>query len=153
MTTPGDTLSRNCTFSLPIPTFPLQALPYHSKKAEQGSAGKESTCSAGDLGSIPGLGRSPGKGKGYHSSIFAWRIPWTVYSPWGHKDLDTTEWLSLSGIRSATWGRHISPLAWGQFMSGQGGYREATATRELGRQVLKPLWRLRNDHSKVIWLR
>ena len=30
-----------------------------------GSAGKESTCSAGELGSIPGLGRSPGKGTGY----------------------------------------------------------------------------------------
>ena len=30
-----------------------------------GSAGKESTCSAGDLGSIPGLGRSPGEWKGY----------------------------------------------------------------------------------------
>ena len=30
-----------------------------------GSAGKESTCNMGDLGSIPGLGRSPGKGKDY----------------------------------------------------------------------------------------
>ena len=29
-----------------------------------GSAGKESTCNAGDLGSVPGLGRSPGEGKG-----------------------------------------------------------------------------------------
>ena len=29
------------------------------------SAGKESDCNAGDLGSIPGLGRSPGEGKGY----------------------------------------------------------------------------------------
>ena len=29
------------------------------------SAGKESTCSAGDLGSVPGLGRSSGEGKGY----------------------------------------------------------------------------------------
>ena len=29
------------------------------------SVGKESTCSAGDTGSIPGSGRSPGKGKGY----------------------------------------------------------------------------------------
>ena len=28
-------------------------------------AGKESTCNAGDLDSIPGLGRSPGEGKGY----------------------------------------------------------------------------------------
>ena len=30
-----------------------------------GSAGKESVCNAGDLGSIPGLGRCPGEGKGY----------------------------------------------------------------------------------------
>ena len=30
-----------------------------------GSAGKESTCNLGDLGSIPGLGKSPGEGKGY----------------------------------------------------------------------------------------
>ena len=30
-----------------------------------GSAGKESTCSPGDMGSIPGLGRSPGEGKGF----------------------------------------------------------------------------------------
>ena len=30
-----------------------------------GSVGKESACNAGDLGSIPGLGRSPGAGKGY----------------------------------------------------------------------------------------
>ena len=29
------------------------------------SAGKESTCNAGDLGSIVGLGRSPGEGKGH----------------------------------------------------------------------------------------
>ena len=30
-----------------------------------GSAGKESACNEGDLGSIPGLGRSPGEGNGY----------------------------------------------------------------------------------------
>ena len=30
-----------------------------------GSAGKESTCNVGDLGSVPGLGKSPGEGKGY----------------------------------------------------------------------------------------
>ena len=29
------------------------------------SAGKESTCTVGELGSIPGLGRSPGEGKDY----------------------------------------------------------------------------------------
>ena len=42
-----------------------------------GSDGKESTCSAGDLGLIPSLGKSPAGGHGYHSSILAWRIPWT----------------------------------------------------------------------------
>ena len=81
-----------------------------------GSVGRESTCSAGDPGSVPGSGRSAGEGIGYplqysflvaqlvknppamhetwvlslgwkdplekgkaiHSSIVAWRIPWTV---------------------------------------------------------------------------
>ena len=31
----------------------------------RGSAGKEPTCNVGDLGLIPGLGRSPGEAKGY----------------------------------------------------------------------------------------
>ena len=36
------------------------------------------------------------EGRATHSSILAWRIPWTeeaggLYSPWGHKELDTTE--------------------------------------------------------------
>ena len=31
----------------------------------RGPAGKESACNVGDLGLIPGLGRSPGEGKGY----------------------------------------------------------------------------------------
>ena len=38
------------------------------------------------------------KGKATHSSILAWKIPWTVYSPWGHKESDTTEQLSLSSV-------------------------------------------------------
>ena len=43
-----------------------------------GSAGKESTCSAGDLGSILGWEDPLEEGKATHSSILAWRIPWTV---------------------------------------------------------------------------
>jgi len=35
------------------------------------------------------------KGKATHSSILAWRIH-RLYSPWGHKESDTTEQLSLS---------------------------------------------------------
>ena len=35
-----------------------------------------------------------------HSSFLVWRIPWTEepggYSPWGHKELDMTEWLTCT---------------------------------------------------------
>ena len=40
-----------------------------------GSDGKEFTCNVGDLGSIPGLGKSPEEDIATHSSILAWRIP------------------------------------------------------------------------------
>ena len=46
-------------------------------KVSGGSDGKESRFTAGDLGSITGLGKSPGEGSGTHSSILDWRIPWT----------------------------------------------------------------------------
>ena len=39
-----------------------------------GSEGNESAYTAGDAGSIPGSGRSPGEGMATHSSILAWRI-------------------------------------------------------------------------------
>ena len=45
-----------------------------------GSAGKESTCSAGDLGLTPGWEDPLEKGTATPSSILAWRIPWTVES-------------------------------------------------------------------------
>ena len=100
-----------------------------------GSAGKESACNGGDLGSIPGLGRSTGEGIG-HPLQYSWAslvsqlvrnppamletwiqsLGWEdllekgklhtpvfwpgkfhgLHSPWGNKELDTTEWLSLS---------------------------------------------------------
>ena len=42
-----------------------------------GSDGEESACNAGDLGLIPGSGRSLEKGVATQCSIFAWRILWT----------------------------------------------------------------------------
>ena len=44
-----------------------------------GSAGKESTCSVGNLGLIPGLGRYPGEGNGYSLQYSGLRIPWTIH--------------------------------------------------------------------------
>ena len=58
------------------------------------SVGKESTCNAGDSGSIPGSGRSPGEGKGYPLQCSC--IENSMDSPWGCKESDTTEPLSLS---------------------------------------------------------
>jgi len=49
---------------------------HHVQRASLGSDSKESTCNAGDLGSIPGLRRSPGEGS---------RNP-LQYSPWGCKE-------------------------------------------------------------------
>ena len=43
-----------------------------------GLAGKESACNVGDLDLILWLGDPLEKGKATHSSILAWRIPWTV---------------------------------------------------------------------------
>ena len=52
-----------------------------------GSDCNKSSYSAGDPGSIPGLGRSLEEEMATHSSILVWRIPWTekpggLYSPW-----------------------------------------------------------------------
>ena len=41
------------------------------------SDSKESACIAGDLGLIPGRGRSPGELNGYALQYIAWEIPWT----------------------------------------------------------------------------
>ena len=50
------------------------------------SDSKESACNAGDLGLIPGLGRSTGEGNGTHSSILAWKMPLTE-DPGGLKSM------------------------------------------------------------------
>ena len=49
----------------PHPWLVKSSWSYPAPLSALSSAGKESTCNEGDLGSIPGLGRSPGKGKGY----------------------------------------------------------------------------------------
>ena len=48
------------------------------------SAGKEPACDAEHLGLILGREDPLEKGKATHSSILAWRIPWTVHL-WGHR--------------------------------------------------------------------
>ena len=50
---------------------------FHFLGFPDGSISKESACRAGDSGTIPGSGRSPGE-VATHPSILAWRTPWTV---------------------------------------------------------------------------
>ena len=67
-----------------------------------GSDSKESACNVGDLGSVPGVGRSPGGGHGnplQHSCLESPRGQRSRvgYSPWGCKELDMTKRLSFYG--------------------------------------------------------
>ena len=61
------------------------------------SVSKEPSCNAGDPGSIPGLGRSPGEGNGNPLQYSCLRNPmdrgawWATYSPWDRKS-----WTQLS---------------------------------------------------------
>ena len=60
---------------------------------------KASAYNAGYLGSVPGLGRSPGEGNGipvFLPGKFHGRRSLAGYSPWGCKESDTTERLHLS---------------------------------------------------------
>ena len=71
-----------------------------------GPAGKESTCHVGDLGLIPGLGRSPGEGKGYPLQCSGLKNPYgqrslVGYSPWGRKESDMTEQLSTQHTKDS----------------------------------------------------
>ena len=72
-----------------------------------GSDGKDSACNVGDLGSILGWEDPIEEGVATHSSILAWRIPWTeepgrLYSLWGHKGLKTTEQLTHTHTHTHT---------------------------------------------------
>ena len=74
-----------------------------------GSASKESACKAGDPGSIPGSGISPGEENGYPRELpgeFHEQRNLVGSSPWGHKESDTTEQLMLK--RNLLYARHFS---------------------------------------------
>ena len=61
-----------------------------------GLAGKESACNVGNLGLISGLGRPPGEGKSLPTPVFWPGEFHGLYSPWGCKESDMTEQLSVS---------------------------------------------------------
>ena len=71
-----------------------------------GADGKASACSAGEWGSVPELGRSPGEGTGNPLQVFLpgeshGRRSLAGYRPWGRKELNSTEQLNNNNSRSA----------------------------------------------------
>ena len=87
-----------CSYTIPLPIF-LWILSFLVDWVlymfwmgfPGGSKGKESACNAGDLGSIPGLGRSPGGGQGNPLQYSCLENPQgqrslVGYSPWSHKE-------------------------------------------------------------------
>ena len=68
----------------------------NSDRLSCGSAGKGSACNAGDLGSIPGLGRFPWRRERLSTPVFWPGEFHGLCSLWGSKESDMTERLSLS---------------------------------------------------------
>ena len=101
---PGKSTGVGCHFLLQE-IFPTQGsnpgLPNCRQTLPCGSDSKESACNAGDLGSIPGLGNSPG---GRHRNPLQYSClenrhgqkNLEGYSPWSRKESDTTERLSAA---------------------------------------------------------
>ena len=78
------------------PTLQADSLP--AEPPGKPSGGKESACNVGDLGSIPGLGKSPGEGKGYplQYSGLENSMDCIVHGV-------TKNWTQLSGFHSLTY--------------------------------------------------
>ena len=77
---------------------------------------KEASCNAGDPGLIPELRSSlkKKKKKAAHSNFLAWKVLWLAdpvgYSPWGHRESDTIEQLTLSLFKDASLFYQSPPL-------------------------------------------
>ena len=136
------------------------------------SDGKESACNAGDLGSIPGLERSPGEGHGYPlwysclENSMDWGAWWAIVS-WGHKGSDTTEqliltvpgkisqpwtegisaWMLFSALRSRIRPWVLHPQAWDQERLGQ-----HVSARNTVRMIGVPRLKLQSEILGVYFL-
>ena len=102
-----------------------------------GSAGKKSVCNVGDLGSIPGLGRSPGEGKGYPLQYSGLENSMDC-TPWGCKELDRTERLTFTLL-------HVCIEYWwilNRLLTAKGYVRTQLCIKGNVPELEKPLWLL-----------
>ena len=105
-TSPGKNNGVGCHFLLQGSYWVGQNSPWGHKQSDTtewlslwgfpcGSAGKEPACNAGDLS---GLGRSPKEAKGYPLQYSGLKNSMDCYSPWGRRESDMTERLSLTEL-------------------------------------------------------
>ena len=110
-----------------------------------GSDSKESTCNAGDLGSIPGSGRSPGEGNGNPLQHSCWRTPWTEATVRGGlKESDITKQLTLT-----TYLLMEMPILWLNVVGVPHFCCEFCPT---GLSKRKELWRQHSNVSACSWV-
>ena len=111
------------------------------EKLTCGSAGKESACNVGDLGLIPGLGRSPGEGKGYPLQYSALEnsmdyILNGVSKSWTRL---SRFWLSLSSSEGQNTHKVFHTVDWGQGLTREPSFMSANLRLELDFAVIQSL--------------
>ena len=107
-----------------------------SKGSPGCSDGKESACNAGDQGPIPELGKIPWRRKWHPTPVFlpgksyGWRSL-AGYSPWGHKQSNTTERLAyLLGSHTS------SPSMW--FVLAPSRFDRGRVRDKMGDEIVNP---------------
>ena len=117
---PLDTCDVICLCVVISRGFPIHRLAGYAPKPwgfPHSSVSKECAYNAGDPGLIPGLGRSPGEGKGYPLQYLAWRIPWAVQSQsWTERlSFHSPQFWEVSSTHGLT-----PPLSFWSFMNSSG---------------------------------
>ena len=90
MTTPGDTLSHNCSFSLPHPNLPTTSPPLPLKKRLSRAQLVKNPPAMQRLGFYPWIGKMPWRRERLPTPVFWPGEFHGLYSPLGHKESDTT---------------------------------------------------------------
>ena len=120
-----------------------------------GSDGKASAWNAGDQGSIPRSGRSPGEGNGtplQYSCLenHGWRSL-VGYSPWGGKELDTTEWFHFHFLWLSLTFFSKHTVVWTSLVAQQGKNHQQCGRPGFNPWVGKISWRRERLPSPVFW--
>ena len=109
------------------------------RKLPCGSAGNESACNAGDLGLIPGLGRSPGGGKGYPLQYSGLENSMVLSSDFHLRKLEVG-FLEVGYLMSLVWRPYLALFGWARVGSGGSNLIAVDQVLTTFDQLLQGLW-------------